>query len=147
MKSIIEVKDRRIVSTMNLDDGAYEVKIKEKDVTHTLEQIKKLWATIDDISRKEYGDISESETIYFQILNMAGVKTYKYVIPTASIKDFRKKVRSMKVISDEVIDHQAVSVVNVCLKGVSEMSKKEVSQVIETTVKWASELGIETELN
>lgn len=146
MKTLIKVEDNRIVSDIGLDNGVYEVRIKEKDVTHSYEQIKKLWATIDDISRAEYGDVSESETIYFQILNMAGVTTYKYLVPTASVNQLRKKVRALKEISHETIDHQAYSMVNICLKGVSEMSKKEVSQVIETTIRWATELGVQTEL-
>ena len=146
MKSMCELKDCKIVSKFNLPNGIYEVSIKEKDKSRTYEQIKKLWATIDDISRADYGDTSQSTNIYFQILQMAGVQTEKIILKEKSYKAFKKKVRTCNVIGQEVIEHEVWLIVNACMCGISEMSKKELSNVIEATIKYASERGIVYEI-
>lgn len=147
MRTTVKVKDHTIQSRVDLPDGFYDMDIKEKDRSRTYEQIKKLWATIDDISRAEYGDVSQSESIYFHILQMSGIDTYKIPIPENALADFRKKVKSLRVLTGEVVNGQPYVVVQVCLKGISEMSKKELSQVIDTAIRWCAELGIESELH
>ena len=146
MKSNVWIKNGKIDSTFNLTDGYYEINIREKDTSRTYEQIKLLWATINDTSRADYGDISESENIYFQILQMAGIRTDEIILPEEALEDFKKRVRTLRVIGREVINHQPMVLVNVCMCGISEMSKKELSQVIETTIRYANEKGITTEL-
>lgn len=141
-----EIKDRCVINQFNLKDGVYEVNFKPKGKIKTYEQTKKLWATIDDISRAENGDISQSMNIYMNILKMAGVRTDKVLIPEVAIKDLKKKVKALEIVSKETVNHQPYCVVNVCLTGISEMTKSEVAQVIDVAIRWASELGIETEL-
>lgn len=145
MKCTAIIKDRHIISEIDMADGVYDIDIKEKDKSRTYEQIKKLWAMIDDISRHEYGDVSQSELIYFQILQMSGIETNKIIIHESAVNDLRKKVRSLRIVSRETISHQPYAVCQVCLKGISEMSKTELSKVIETAVRWCGELGIEIE--
>lgn len=142
MKSLLKVKDNKIISDINLPDGTYEADIKKKDKSHTIEQIKKLWATIDEISKAQCGNTSMSEQIYFQILSMSGVETTKFAIDERALDDLRKKVRTLVVIGKEIVNHKPYAIVNVCLKGVSEMSKSQVSKIIETTIQYGSELGI-----
>lgn len=140
------VKDNRIQDLLNLNDGVYTLDIRPIGKARSYEQIKKLWATIDDISREEYGDISQSNNIYLQILSMSGIRTDKILIPEVAVEDLKKKAKAVNVISKETINHQPYCLVNVCFTGISEMTKSEVAQVIETAIKWASELGIVTEL-
>lgn len=146
MKCICELKNGKVQSSFNLHDGVYELTIKEKDKSRTYEQIKKLWATIDDISRADYGDTSESQNIYFQILQMSGIETEKIILPEKALEPFRKKVKTLNVIGYEVVNHQPMVLVNACMKGISEMSKKELASVIETTIRYANEKGIQTEI-
>lgn len=143
MKCDVAIKNNKITSTINLEDGIYELNIREKDKSRTYEQIKKLWATIDDISRADYGDTSQSQNIYFQILQMSGIQTEKIILPERALEPFRRKVRTLNVIGYEVVNHQPMVLVNACMKGISEMSKKELANVIETTIRYASEKGIE----
>lgn len=147
MRYTAEIRDNRIINELNLADGIYDVEIRKKGASKTYEQVKKLWATIDDISRAEYGDVSQSTNIYLQILNMAGVRTDKVLIPEEAVKDLKKKTKALSVVSKETINHKPYAVVNVCFAGISDMNKGEVSNVIEAAIRWASELGIETELN
>lgn len=143
MKYYLEIKDNKVANNINLPNGTYDCEIKIKDKSHTIEQIKKLWATIDDISKAQYGNTSMSEEIYFQILSISGVETTKFAIREEAVKDLRKKVRTLVVIGNEVINHIPYSIVNVCFKGVSEMSKSQLSKIIETTIKYGSELGLD----
>ena len=146
MRSNAVIKNCRIQNTFNLNDGVYSVDIRPISSARSYEQIKKLWATIDDISREEYGDISQSNNIYLQILQMAGIRTDRILIPEIAIDDLKKKAKAVNVVSRETVNHQPYALVNVCFTGISEMTKAEVSEVIETAIRWASELGIETEL-
>lgn len=146
MKLNAIIKENRIINRFDLEDGIYALDIKHKGDSKTLEQTRKLWATIDDISRAEYGDISQSNGIYLQILKMSGIRTDKILINEEALEDLKKKTKALSIVSKETINHMPYVVVNVCFMGISEMSKQEVSQVIETAIKWASELGIDTEL-
>lgn len=146
MKSNAVIKDCRIQNTFDLNDGVYSVEIRPISSARSYEQIKKLWATIDDISRAEYGDISQSGNIYLQILAMSGIRTDRILIPEVAVEDLKKKARAVNVVSREIINHQPYALVNTCFTGISEMTKAEVSEVIETAIRWATELGIETEL-
>ena len=144
MKSLAVVKNRQI--HIDLPDGVYDMDIRPKGDSKTYEQVKKLWATIDDISRAEYGDTRMAVHIYLLVLRMAGVRTDKVLIPEAAAPDLKRKARAMEIVSRETIDHTPYVVANVCFAGISEMNKKEVAAVIDSAIRWASELGIETEL-
>lgn len=146
MKLNVVIKNNQTKAIIPVPDGIYELSIKQRGDSKTYEQVKKLWATIDDISRNQYGDISQSNNIYLQILEMAGVRTDKLIIPKDAVKDLKKKVKAISVVSEETINNIPSAIVNVCLTGISDMSKKEVANVIEVAIKWAAELGIETEL-
>lgn len=146
MKLNAVIKNNQVKTTIPVPDGIYELSLKQRGDSKTYEQVKKLWATIDDISRDQYGDVSQSNNIYLQILEMAGVRTDKLIIPKDAIKDLKKKVKAISVVSEETIEGIPSAIVNVCLTGISDMSKKEVASVIEVAIKWATELGIDTEL-
>lgn len=146
MKLNAIIKDGYITNQYNLSDGAYEMTLKKRGDSKTYEQVKKLWATIDDISRAENGDISQSMSIYLKILQMAGVRTDKVLIPYDAVNSLKKKVKSLEIVSRETINHQDYALVNLCLSGISDMTKYEVANVIEVAIRWASELGIETDL-
>lgn len=146
MKATICIENNMVVSQINLPDGYYDITIKQKDVSKTVAQCRKLWATVDDISRHEYGDVSESGLIYLQILERAGVDTYGGIIAEEGFEQLKKKTRAITILSKEVINHREYINYRACFKGISEMSKKQVSEVIDTAIRWCAELGIETEL-
>jgi len=146
MRSNAIIKEGQILNTFNLNDGVYHIDIRPVSSARSYEQIKKLWATIDDISREEYGDISQSNSIYLKILQMSGIRTDRILIPEIAVDDLKKKAKALEIVSRETINHQPYALVNVCFAGISEMTKVEVSSVIETAIRWASELGIDTEL-
>lgn len=146
MKTIVNIKDKQCISVLNLEDGTYNISINKRCDDKTVKQIKGLWATIDDISEKLYGDRSGADLIYHQILHMAGQRTEKMVIEEIALNDFRKVVKSIEVKSREVVNGKPMCVCDVCLVGVSEMSKKEVTQVIDSCVRYALECGVDPQI-
>lgn len=143
MKCVLEIQNCKVQNKINLPNGKYNCEIKVKDKSHTIEQIKKLWATIDDISKQEYGNTSQSQDIYFKILEMSGVETTKFAIREDAVNKLKKKVRTLTIIGHEVVNHKPYAIVNCCFVGVSEMSKKQVSKIIETTIQYGTELGLD----
>ena len=89
MKFTVEIKDCRLLTPLKLSDGVYEIDVRKKGEAKTYEQVKKLWATIDDISKEQYGDVSQSMNIYMQILHTAGVRTEKLLIPAGAVGDMK----------------------------------------------------------
>lgn len=146
MKTIVNVKDKQVISVLNLEDGTYNISINKRCDDKTVKQVKGLWATIDDISEKLYGDKSRSEGIYHQILHMAGQRTEKVIIEELALDDFKKVVKSIDVVSREVVNGKPMCVCDVCLVGVSEMSRREVIQVIDSCVRYALECGVEPQI-
>lgn len=146
MKTMVSIKDHKIVSDLNLDDGVYNISIHKRCDDKTYNQVKKLWATIDDISMKLYGDKSQSQLIYLQILHMAGRRTEKLIIEDDAIPALRRMVKSIAIVQRDVVNGKPMCVVDVCLEGISEMSRSEVASVIDSCIKYAIESGVDPQI-
>ena len=148
MKSTITIKDKKVTSNLDLEDGVYAISITKKGDEKSLEQVKKLWATCSDIAEALYGLKSEKDKVYMQILKMAGVRTYKLVLEENALETFmnNRNVKCVSVLSREVVNHRPMALVEVCMTGISEMDKKEVSRVIEECCRYAVECGIEPQV-
>lgn len=146
MKTIVNVRDHRIVSEMNLEDGAYNISIHKMCDDKTYQQVKKLWATIDDISTRLYGDRSQAQQIYMQILHMAGKRTEKLIVDEDALPVLSRHVKSLAVVYRDVVNGVPKCLVDVCLEGISEMSRKEVSAVIDSCINYAIECGVDPQI-
>lgn len=144
MKTIFEVKNGKVINSIDVKDGTYVGSLNQKQNDKTQEQIRKLWATIDEISKKVNGNKNDNMSIYFQILLDSGQHNFKVVIPETALDDFKRNVRCLRVLSREVVNHRPMVVVETCMVGVSEMDKKEVAQVIKTCIRYADEIGVAT---
>lgn len=144
MKSIVHIKDKQIVSLLNLEDGEYRISIEKKCDDKTLDQTRKLWATCSDISEKIYGTKAEKDVIYLQILRMAGQRTYRLTLEEDALEEFKKQkgIKAVSILSRDIINHKPYVYVEVCMSGISEMDKKEVSQVIDACCRYAEEVGV-----
>ena len=143
MKTYVSIKDHKITSDLNLEDGTYTIVINKKCDNKTLDQVKKLWATINDISVKLYGNKSESDNIYTQILHMAGVRTHMLVLDDRALADLRDYTKHIYVKERSVVNGRPMALVEVCFSGISEMTRKEVSEVIDCCIRYADEVGVE----
>lgn len=126
-----------------IKDGKYQVDIKEIGKDRTLQQNAKLWALIGDISKKQNGDLRDVDDIYLQLLEMSGAK---YEILTLKENAFNDKalerfgIRRYKVIKER---NGFVSVI--AYYGSSTFNTKEMSNLIETTIRYASECGVDVD--
>lgn len=146
MKTLVSIKDHKITSSFDLDDGVYNITIHKRCNDKTYKQVKGLWATIDDISEKLYGNKSQSQEIYMQILHMAGRRTEKMIIDEDAIPELQKFVKSIAIVYRDVVNGKAKCVVDVCFEGISEMSRNEVAAVIDTCINYAIECGVEPQI-
>lgn len=144
MKSTIVIKDKQVTSSMNLEDGVYNISIEKKCKDKTLDQTRKLWATCSDISEKIYGTKDNKDIIYLQVLRMAGIRTYQLTIDEYAIDEFKKQkgVKCVSVIARETVNHKPMALIEACMTGISDMDRKEVSKVIDACCRYADEVGV-----
>lgn len=127
----------------NLEDGVYNVTLKEKKEDRTLRQNRYLWALIGEICKKENGDLRNEEEVYCTLLQMAGAKYETIIIPEEAVERFRGLYRDIKVIGRQVVNHRSFAVLHV-FYGSSKMNTKEMNELLDTAIRYANELGIDT---
>lgn len=126
-----------------LKDGEYEVNLREVGDNHSDEQRRMLWGVIMDISKALYGDASEKDNIYLQLLEMSGAR---YELLTLKIDAFEQGALDMFGIRNyRKIKEKNGFVSVIAFYGLSNMNKKETSQLIDTTIRYASEVGVEVD--
>ena len=153
MKFLAEVKALgdalmlRTTQRINLQDGKYDVEIREIGSKRSLDQNAMLWGVISEISKKLYGDISEKENIYLQLLAMSGakyefIKVEKRVLEEKALE--KLGIRNYKVVKE---NEEENSVILMVFYGSSTFNTKEMNQLIETTLNYASNCGVDVDEN
>lgn len=124
---------------IDLKDGKYSVEITDYKKGRSLNQNAYLWKLINEISKKENGDYTESQNIYIMMLRMAKAKHTDLIIQKEALEDFRKLYRDIDVLktSDDMVVIRAY-------QGSSQMDTKEMSELIDVAIKYAQEVGIDT---
>lgn len=126
-----------------------EYKDKELTVTVTdkkdrsLLQNAKLWALVHEIDKEMNGYTSDQgeEDIYLQLIEMANIAPeYVQCIPEA-LKTLKTVYRVVKEVERRQKNGRE-SVVAKCYKGTSQFDTREMSDFIETTLRYASQAGI-----
>lgn len=146
MKKTIEIKNNICTSTFDVEDGTYNITLSKRYDDKTFDQVRKLWATCTDISVALYGNKSMKDNIYLQILKMAGQRTALMQLEEELVDKVRPSFKALDVIDREVVNHKAWALCEVCVVGISQMDKKEVSKVIDCCCQYASEVGCESQL-
>lgn len=131
---------------MDIKEDKYSLEIKEITNKRTLQQNSFMWALIDEIDKKQNGYLSDPIGIYCQILEMANAK-YEYLLcEERTIESLRKSsgIRALDVKGKEYVNGIEYTLIKVFI-GTSQFNKKEMAQLLDTTINYANELGIETE--
>lgn len=119
----------------------YEITIKEKSSQRSIKQNDKLWAIIGDIAEVQgYKDTWE---LYLQILKKAGAKTTKISVIKEAIKELKNAFRIVEPLY-KLQNGDSELIVCECYFGSSSFSTKEMIELIETALEWASNCGIDT---
>lgn len=130
---------------ISLEDGKYEVDIKDfKGMKRSDRQNAMLWGIINKISKKENGNIVASYDIYNNLLQMCGASYNEVLIKKEALERFRTIVKHLKVVN-ETTDNGITYCYCWVFKGISEMDTKQANALIETTMKYASEVGVDVD--
>lgn len=124
-----------------LEDGEYAVTIEPISKKRTLRQNRYFWKLVGEISKKENGDLRDVDNLYTNLLQMSGAKYESLIIKHEALERFRSLVRHVKIIKQQVINHELYDTVW-AFYGSSQFDTSEMSQLIDTTLKYAEEAGV-----
>ena len=140
---IIHIKPSQagLLLAENLNSGEYEISIKRKKQKRTIKQNAKLWQIISEINKAENGvDKTEEDfAIYRNILRMAGTGIS---IVEADRETLDALYEKYKIV--DILDEGEDSFICKCYKGTSQLTKEEMSHVIDAAMIYAANVGLDT---
>lgn len=152
MKSIAQVKfidNQALVSaptSFNLDDGEYMVSIEVLKKKRSLDQNRYFWALLGEITKKENGDLKEIQNLYVHLLKMAGAKYEVCMIKHEALERFRNLYRDIMVVNNTTINQEEYDLIY-AFYGSSKFNSKEMTNLIDVTLNYAYEVGVESVKN
>lgn len=152
MKDVVNIKvlkNNVLALKMNrpidLDQSKkYEVDIKEYKSKRSLEQNRYLWLLITEITKRENGGRATSDDLiitYCNLLEQANAKFDFLLIQNKAISEFKKRFRAVRFINHVKIKGILYAQIQ-AFWGSSTMNTKEMSQLIDTTLEYAYEVGV-----
>ena len=152
MKTIAETKfigNQALVSSpipFGLEDGEYMITIEPKKKKRSLDQNKYFWALVGEIAKKENGDLKDVDTLYTHLLEMSGAKYETLIIKHEALDRFKGLVRHVRVMKQQIVNHELYDTVY-AFYGSSTFNTSEMTQLIDTTLNYAYEAGVEDVMN
>ena len=124
-------------------EKTYAIEIKEVKAKRSIQQNKYMWALIHEINVAINGRAGDDMEIYTMCLERANVK-FEYIacVPEAE-PALREAFRAIKFIQKVHTKGRETNMYK-CFIGSSKMSTKEMTDLIETVLDVASEVGIDT---
>lgn len=127
-----------------LKRGDYLIEIKKPSNKRSLNQNAYLWEMIGQISMKENGNRTADESIYANILQMAGAKV-DYIQGLPEVEETLKKFYRVVIVAEKRTNEKGVEThVYKCYRGTSEMDTKEMSLVIDKALEYATQVGLDS---
>ena len=148
MKTIAETKfigNQAMLSSpipFNLEDGEYLVSIEPKSKKRSLDQNRYFWALLGEIAKREDGNLRNVDELYLHLLEMSGAKYETLIIKHEALERFKSLVRHVKVVKQQIVNHEVYDTVY-AFYGSSKLNTKEMSQLIDTAIDYAYEVGVE----
>lgn len=148
MKTIAQVKfidNQALLSSpvpFGMDDGEYMVTIEPKKNRRSIGQNRYFWALIGEIAKKENGDLKEIQNLYLHLLQMAGAKYEVLMIKHEALDRFKSLYRDVMVVNQTVINGELYDLLY-AFYGSSKFDSKEMSKLIDVTLNYAYEVGVE----
>lgn len=129
-----------------LDQKEYTIELSELKNKRTSQQNKYLWALIHEIAEKENGHLKDELETYCALLERANAK-YEYIrVLDSAVETLRSTVgiRALHVVR-RVQENEKVFADCKVYIGSSKFNTKEMNVLIDTTIDYAEQLGIQTE--
>lgn len=128
---------------INLEDGDYELEIKKLSKKRSLEQNKYFWALVGEIAKREDGDLREVDKLYDNLLKIAGTKYEVAYMKKEAIESFKKfdVIKHYYIKEEKVVNNTLYATVYI-FYGSSKFDTKQMSDLIDTTLKYAELVGV-----
>lgn len=127
----------------DLEKKAYTLDIKAIRSKRTLNQNAYFWALVNEIDESLNGHRKNNDELYAQLLEMADAK-YEYIqIVDTALPMLKENFRAVKVMKHKQ-ENGNDCVVCKCFYGSSNFDKEEMNKLIDVTLDYASQLGIDT---
>lgn len=127
-----------------LKNKDYSVEIKNTSNKRSLQSNSYLWALINEICKVQDGHIGNANKLYVQLLEMTGARVEYAMILEEAFTFFEKQLKYCKVVDRVMIKHKPYVQV-ATFAGSSTFTQEEMNALIDTTLRYAAEVGIETE--
>lgn len=147
MKTIAETKfmgNTALISAPSpfpLEDGEYLITIEKKKKGRSLRQNKYFWKLLGEIQKHEDGQIKDVNELYTRLLEMAGAKYESMIIKHEALDRWKQLVRHVKVIKQQTVKNELYDTIYTYY-GSSTFSSKEMADLIDVTLRYASEIGV-----
>ena len=127
-----------------LEKKAYSLEIAEVKSKRSINQNNYLWALIHDIAQHPNASSEDEWEIYCILLSMADAK-YEYITCLAeALETLKQEVRALQVLGYEQRENGTKWARCKVFIGSSKMNKEEMGQLIDKTLWYAEQLGIDT---
>lgn len=128
----------------DIEDGKYTVELKKYRKGRSLNQNAYFWKLVSEIAIKENGDLRDIDNLYSNLLKMSGAKYEVMYLKEDALESLKRNevIKHCLVVKRQVINNQAM-VTALIFYGSSKFDTKEMSNLIDTTLKYASEVGVE----
>ena len=142
---VFEVEPYNMSALDSLENKEYEIDIKKISSKRTIRQNKYLWELINEICLAEDGHTGNKQKVYETLLKMAGVNVITNLVPHDAV-DILRKVEHMyvSVIQQQVIQGVPYDLIQINW-GSSTYKRKEMNQLIEVALMYASNVGVQTD--
>lgn len=127
----------------NLEKIPYALEISEIKSKRSINQNSYLWALIGEINKAESGGRDADWDIYCALLEKANAK-YEWVhVLEEAVPVLKEHFRAVHIAKREVENGKTFAFCK-CYLGSSKMNKEEMGQLIDATLDYAEQIGIDT---
>lgn len=130
-------------------DETYLIEFKDIKQKRTLNQNAFMWKCLELIAEKELNGRTDSdyvEILYSKMLEKSGAK-YEYIMAmTDTIPELKKVFRAVRIMEYRDYNDKRLAVLK-CYYGSSKMNTKEMRNLIETILDYASNIGLYIDSN
>ena len=121
----------------------YSLDIKQIKDKRSLNQNSYFWALVNEIDEKQNGHRKNNNELYCQLLEMADAKSEIIQCVAEALPMIREQFRAVKVLEHRT-GKKGDTVILRCFYGSSKFDKEEMKRLIDVTIDYANELGIDT---
>lgn len=130
-------------------DKIYLIELKDIKKKRTLNQNAFMWKCLELIAEKELNGRTDSdyvENLYSKMLEKSGAK-YEYIMAmTDTIPELKKVFRAIRIVEFRDYNNKKMVMLK-CFYGSSKMNTKEMKNLIETILDYASNIGLYIDTN